>query len=259
MFSKKSLIYTYFAAQERMLYRESDRIGCMSRANAEFLKKDHPQIPAGKIGICPNGIIPSPAASRESEKLALREKFHIPEEATVYLYGGNLGKPQAIGHLVACLKANMDQADRFFIICGSGSEYGLLERFFKEHQPKNMKLIGFLPKAEYDALVRGCDVGLIFLDRRFTIPNYPSRILSYMEYSMPVIACTDRCTDVGSDAVENGYGMWCESTDPADFTACVDEMNRADKCVMGSSARAYLEKHFTADKCYQVIMECECI
>ena len=254
MFSRKSPIYAYFAAQERMLYRQSDRIGCMSRANVEFLKKNHPQIPSEKIEICPNGIIPSVPNDRTEKKKALREKYCIPEEATVYLYGGNLGKPQAIDHLVGCLKANMDQADRFFIICGSGSEYGLLEKFFKDHQPKNMKLISFLPKVEYDALVRGCDVGLIFLDNRFTIPNYPSRILSYMEYAMPVIACTDVNTDVGTDAVDNGYGLWCESRDPADFTACVEEMNRADKIAMGAAARAYLEQNFTAEYCYRLIM-----
>ncbi len=255
MFSRKSPIYTYFAAQERMLYSQSDRIGCMSRANAEFVKKNNPWIPEERVGVCPNGIIPSPVVSREEEKRVLRERYRIPPEATVYLYGGNLGKPQAIDHLVECLKQNKDMDDRYFIICGSGSEFGLLENFFKAYEPKNMKLISFLPKAEYDALVRGCDVGLLFLDKRFTIPNYPSRILSYMEYAMPVLACTDRNTDVGTDAVENGYGLWCESADPSAFTACVEEMNRADKEAMGAAARAYLEAYFTADRCYRIIME----
>ena len=257
MFSAGGLICKYFARKERLLYRQSDRIGCMSRANVEFLKKHHPQIPAQTIEICPNGIIPSQPLDRTEEKKALREKYNIPAEAVVYLYGGNLGKPQAIDHLVACLKENKDRTDRYFIICGSGSEFPLLEKFVEEEKPANVQLIRFLPKAEYDALVRGCDVGLIFLDKRFTIPNYPSRILSYMEYAMPVIACTDKNTDIGTDAVENGYGLWCESADPADFTACVDQMNGSDRDAMGAAARAYLEKNFTANRCYQIIMECD--
>ena len=254
MFSRKSLIYTFFSSKEKMLYSQSDRIGCMSKANVMFLKKNHPQIPEVKIGICPNGIIPTPAVSREAEKKALRERYAVPTEATIYLYGGNMGKPQAIDHLVNCLEQNANQPDRYFIICGSGSEFPLLEQFMKKKNPNNMQLIRFLPKGEYDALVRGCDVGLIFLDKRFTIPNYPSRILSYMEYSMPVIACTDKNTDVGTDAVEHGYGLWCESADPADFTACVDKMNKADRSTMGDAARAYLDEHFTAERCYQIIM-----
>lgn len=255
MFSRKSPIYAYFAARERMLYAQSDRIGCMSRANVAYLKENHPEIPAEKIEVCPNGIIPAPVVCRDGDKQNLREKLGIPETATVYLYGGNLGKPQAIPHLVECLKQNRDLTDRYFIICGSGSDFCLLEDFFREYQPENMKLIPFLPKEEYDALVRGCDVGLLFLDARFTIPNYPSRILSYMEYGMPVIACTDKNTDVGTDAVENGYGLWCESTDPKAFTACVEQMNRADKDAMGAAARAYLEANFTAERCYQIIGE----
>lgn len=254
MFSKKSPIYMYFALQERMLYSQSDRIGCMSQANVEFLRKNHPEIPEQKLEICPNGIILSEECTRETDRRTLRERFAIHDGATVYLYGGNLGKPQAIDHLVECLKQNHNMEDRYFVICGSGSEFGVLERFFKEYQPTNMQLISFLPKPEYDALVRGCDVGMIFLDKRFTIPNYPSRILSYMEYAMPVIACTDKNTDIGSDAVENGYGFWCESGDPADFTACVDQMNKADQATMGNKARTYLEKNFTADRCYQIIM-----
>ena len=255
MFSANNPIYKYFAAQERMLYSQSDRIGCMSAANIEFLKKNHPQIPVQKIGICPNGIIPSAPVDRTEEKYALREKYGIPDDAVVYLYGGNLGKPQAIDHLVACLKANQNKQNCYFIVCGSGSEFSLLEQYVEEQKPDNVALLSFLPKTEYDALVRGCDVGLIFLDKRFTIPNYPSRILSYMEYSMPVIACTDKSTDVGIDAQENGYGLWCESRDPADFAACVDHMHTMDLTAMGNAAREYLEKHFTAQIVYEKIWE----
>ena len=254
MFSKNGPIHYYFRKKEQLLYKVSDRIGCMSQANIRFLSENNPHIPMQKVELCPNGIIPNLAQSRQEQKQLLRSRYHIPEKATVYLYGGNLGKPQAIDHLVECLKQNRNMEDRYFIICGSGSEFGVLERFFQEYQPTNMQLISFLPKQEYDVLVQGCDVGLIFLDKRFTIPNYPSRILSYMEYAMPVIACTDKNTDIGSDAVENGYGFWCESVDPADFAVCVDQMNKADQAAMGAQARGYLEENFTADRCYQIIM-----
>lgn len=254
MFSKNSLICKYFKLQERMLYRQSDRIGCMSQANVEFLKKNQPQIPTQKLEICPNGIIPNPECSRELEKNALRKKFDIPAEATIYLYGGNLGKPQAIEHLIECLRYSRNKSDCFFLICGSGSEYGLLQSFVTKEKPKNVKLISFLPKEEYDALVRGCDVGLIFLDHRFTIPNYPSRILSYMEYSMPVVVCTDKNTDIGTDAERNGYGLWCESVDPAEFASCVKKMNQADLQAMGSAARNYLVENFTAERCCRIIL-----
>jgi len=37
---------------------------------------------------------------------------------------------------------------------------------------------------------------MIFLDYRFQIPNFPSRLLSYMAAGMPVIVATDPNTDM---------------------------------------------------------------
>ena len=51
-----------------------------------------------------------------------------------------------------------------------------------------MKLMQRLPKEDYDRLVAACDVGMIFLDHRFTIPNFPSRLLGYMQAGLPVLA-----------------------------------------------------------------------
>ena len=254
MFSEKSLIYSYFRKQERELYKLSDRIGCMSEANVRYLIDNNESIDKSIVEVCPNGIIPNECSNRNLLRQTVRAKYNIPYNAVVYLYGGNLGKPQGIPHLIECLKDNIGKNDRFFIICGNGSEFHLLEDFINECNPDNIRLISFLPKDEYDALAGGCDVGLIFLDSRFTIPNYPSRILSYMENEMPVIGCADSNTDIGTDAEKHGYGMFCESVDPKQFTNCVDKMNNHDIRQMGIAGRKYLENHFTAYRCYQIIM-----
>ncbi len=49
-----------------------------------------------------------------------------------------------------------------------------------------------LSKEDYDTLFGVFDVGIIFLDHRFIIPNLPSRLLSYMQANIPVLACTDQ-------------------------------------------------------------------
>ena len=84
--------------------------------------------------------------NRESYKRAVRERYGVPDQAVVYLYGGNLGKPQGIPFLLECLKRVKNDQDCFFIICGSGSEYGLLKDFMEQDKPENVRLISFLPK-----------------------------------------------------------------------------------------------------------------
>lgn len=253
LFSASGPINKYFRLQEKKLYRISDVIGCMSPANVDYLKKNNPYLDSKKIEILPNAVIPKPFEDRGECKRIVRERYSIPESAVTYLYGGNLGKPQGIPFLVDCLKANVNKPDRFFIICGTGSEYPLLESLIKDSRPNNMLLLNGLPKNEYDDLASGCDVGLIFLDYRFTIPNFPSRILSYMESGMPVISCTDPNTDVGKVAEENGFGYSCLSNNVEAFTKCVDRMTDSDIEAMGKVAREYLESHYLAAKCYEII------
>ena len=48
---------------------------------------------------------------------------------------------------------------------------------------KNAKLLEPLKKYEYEKLVSASDVGLVFLHHDCLAPNYPSRILTYMQSS----------------------------------------------------------------------------
>ena len=48
---------------------------------------------------------------------------------------------------------------------------------------------------DFARLIRQADVGLVNLDRRFTIPNYPSKVLDYMEARVPVLASLDAATE----------------------------------------------------------------
>ena len=255
MFKEGGLIHQYFRKQEKDLYSVSDRIGCMSTANVKYILEHNRELSKDKVEVCPNGIIPVPVHDRSKEIKAVRSKYGILQSATVFIYGGNLGKPQGIPHLLNCLEENENKDDRYFIICGSGSEYPLIESYIKENKPMNIKLISFLPKSEYDQLVAGCDVGLIFLDSRFTIPNYPSRILSYMENGIPVLVCSDKNTDVGIDAEKYGYGYWCESNSVQAFSCCVEKFIASDLAQMGGYARKHLETNFTAEHCFDIIME----
>lgn len=170
--------------------------------------------------------------------------------------GGGLGRPQGIDFLIDVIAANEKREDTYFVIVGNGTEYGRMEQWFEMNSPHNACLLDSLPKIEYDNLVRVCDIGLIFLDRRFTIPNYPSRLLSYLENRMPVLMATDVSTDIGRIAETNGYGMWTESGNLDSFMEMVDRL-ATDKSLMramGESGYSYLCTNYTVQSGYQIIM-----
>lgn len=241
----KGLLYKFFRAKEKKLYALSDRIGCMSKANCEYVLRENPEIDPARVEECPNSIELVDMSVAAEVRTELREKYGIPQDKKVFVYGGNLGRPQGIPFIIECLKLQKENPDAYFLIVGNGTEYGILQRWFDREQPANMKLMQRLPKEDYDRLVAACDVGLIFLDHRFTIPNFPSRLLSYMQAKLPVLCCTDPNTDVGQVCVEGGFGWYCESNDPAGFAQQVQNALAADLPQMGQTGFDYLNDHYT--------------
>ena len=217
----KGLIYRFFRNKEKHLYRISDHIGCMSQANVDYVIKHNPDVDPSIVEICPNSIEVVDMSVDEKTREEIRKKYDIPLDKKVFVYGGNLGKPQGIDFMIQCLKSQEKNAEVFFIIVGDGTEFSKIESYMDKDHPQNVKLMRRLPKEDYDKMVGACDVGMIFLDHRFTIPNFPSRILSYMQAKIPVLAVTDPNTDIGKVIVTGGFGWWCESNDLQGFCKCI--------------------------------------
>ena len=255
MFSKNSLIYWYFRQKEIGLYKHADYIDCMSPANVEFVLRHNSFLVHERVEIAPNSIeLKKDPINIDRE--SIRKKYDLPIDRPIFIYGGNLGKPQGIDFLIQCLNANCQRNDCHFLIVGNGTEYHKLENWFINTKTDNVSLFPRLPKEDYDALVQSCDIGLIFLDHRFQIPNYPSRLLSYLEYKMPIIAATDINTDIGTIAEKNGYGYCCESKYVESFTACVNKYITTPDTIrkMGERGYQFLLDNYQVDSTYQKII-----
>ena len=239
-----------FRRKEKTLYSLVDYVGVMSEANKRYIVEQDPQL-ENRVEVLPNAV-----ALREETTEYKRSDFGIPEDKLVLLYGGNLGKPQDIGFVVECAKALEDVEDAYFVIAGSGGQQHLIEDYVRDNEPKNFKYLGQLETEKYSGLTHLCDVGLIFLDYRFKIPNYPQRLLSYLSVRKPVLSATDESTDIGTMAVENGYGMSVASNDVDGWVNAVKyyASNRDKVVKMGNRGYDYLCNNFTVDKAYSIII-----
>lgn len=255
MIKPNGILHKFFKRKELELYQISDYIGCMSIANVDYLIKNNYKIDS-YIEVCPNTVTPIKYKIDNETLHSIRKKYNLPLNKTIFIYGGNLGKPQGVDFLIDCIKKNEKNQNEFFLIIGSGTEFNKINNFFEKEKPKNSKLLESIPKNDYDKLVYSCDVGLIFLDNRFTIPNFPSRLLSYMQASMPVLAATDSNTDIG-DIIEKGnFGYSCVSDNIEKFNNLVIKLsNMKNKKELGYNARKYLEKNYTSRHSYNIIMK----
>lgn len=249
----KGILYKFFRAKEKKLYALSDFIGCMSPANVRYVLEHNPEISADRVEVAPNSL--ELADEEKKADKSVLANYNIPTDKPIFIYGGNLGVPQGIPFLIQCLDANTDREDCHFVVVGNGTYYQKLSDWYMNRKPKAVTVMKGLPKEDYDRLVQACQVGLIFLDYRFTIPNFPSRLLSYLEYRMPVISCTDPNCDTGFIAEENGFGFYAPSNDVNAFTQTVDKMLANDIAAMGEKGYQFLKENYLIEHTYNQIIK----
>ena len=258
MINKKGIgapLYSMFRKKEKKLYRISDYIGCMSQANVDYVLQHNPEVASNKVEVCPNCIEPLDMSVTASERENIRRKYNIPLDKTVFVYGGNLGRPQGISFLIECFKSQKDNKIAYFLIVGDGTEYEKISSYVNTSKQENVKLMKRLPKEDYEKMVAACDVGMIFLDYRFTIPNFPSRLLSYMQAEIPILACTDSNTDIGRVIVDGEFGWWCESSEIKTFHETIKKVCESDLKTMGKKGYQYLVKNYNSKIGYEIIMK----
>ena len=104
-----------------------------------------------------------------------------------------------------------------------------------------------MPREEYEQLVDNADAGLISLSAKFTIPNFPSRLLPYMQKAKPVLAVVDKATDIGTCITEEarcGYSVG--AGDPEEFIKGIRwlKAHKEELSEIGMRGRRYFERYF---------------
>ena len=249
------LIHRYFRKVEKRLYLLSDYIGCMSEANKAYILKHHSYLSPTRVEVNPNSIDLKWLNDLKPSSIEFRRKWGINSDALICLYGGNLGKPQGIDFLIKISEHYINDPRIFFFIIGDGTEYNKLRNWFLANKPLYSKLINYLPKIEFDEIAKYGEAGLILLDKRFTIPNFPSRLLTYLENKMSVWVATDVNTDIGKLAKENEFGFWVESGDIVSFVSNVENEISNSTVVRnrGKSGFYFLKENFNVNISFKKI------
>ncbi|MGQ7142989.1 glycosyltransferase, partial [Escherichia sp. SS-MK2] len=109
-------------------------------------------------------------------KTSYRTQYGFNDDQIVLIFGGNIGLPQELEFLMQLAECYKHRKDINFLIIGSGNRQEHIKKTIVEKELTNVILRNSVPSQEYDGLVRECDIGLINLNRNFTIPNIPSKI-----------------------------------------------------------------------------------
>ena len=235
LMKENGLIHKYFRMLEKKYYECSDYIGCMSQRNIDYVKSHNNEIDENKLHLFYNSI-----------KIDEEEKQFFNNDITRFMFGGNLGKPQNIELLLRIAKKLENYEKAKFIIMGEGTEVKRIKNFINENKLNNLEFRESLAQEEYEKILKVSDVGLIVLDPRFTIPNIPSRFQTYLKLHKPVLAMTDRNTDLKEMIYLGACGWWCDSSNEDLILKCIKEIceNKQEQIVRGENGYRYLCKEF---------------
>lgn len=254
MLKKSGLIHYYFRRKERKLYAKSDAIGCMSQGNVDFVKLHNPKVQSEKLHLLPNWGDITPLVD-ESEIAQIRKKEGF-EGKTLIIFGGNIGLPQKLENIVDLALECQEEKNIVFLIMGAGNERQNLENLVKSKQVKNLIIRDGLPQNEYMKWVQMADIGLISLSEKFTIPNIPSKALSYYNTNTPILASIDTNTDFGKIMDELGTGVWAKAGNTKELKEKLLYLinNPEIRKEMGANGFKYMKEHLSGNKAYLTII-----
>lgn len=255
MMKENGFLHRFFRKQEHLLYKVSDTIGCMSEANVSYVQKHNPEVSLEKLHLLPNWE-KVPELSSEIEGKEIIEKYGLKNKFVV-IFGGNLGRPQKLENIVELAKNCTEYKNILFLILGGGTEERKLQELILKFNLGNMQLINRLPKKEYIQVLAAADVGLISLSEDFTIPNFPSKVLTYFGLKKPVLASLDLSTDFGQMLEKTKSGLWSEAGNTADFKKNLEYLynNQSARELMGKNGYEYMKSHLTPNIAYKTIIE----
>ncbi len=253
---KNKFLFNYFRKKEQRLYEFSDFIGCMSKGNIDYLLAHNPEIAKNKVHILRNwGKIKEKI---NIDKKELREKHNYLKDDFILIFGGNMGKPQELDFLLEVAKELLAEKNIKFLFVGQGTEQEILKQKSKKMKLSNVKFIDFIPREDYEKVLAMCDLGVISLSSRFTIPNIPSKTIDYFKLSLPIVAFVDKNTD---------YSEVLELEARAGLCSLHGDIKKAKENILkllennelrekfGKNGRKYYERYLGVDKAYETIMK----
>ena len=191
----------------------------------------------------------------EGDKIVLRQKYSF-DNKFVIIFGGNIGLPQKLENILEVAKLYDENEEILFFIVGNGTEKKRIEDLCVQMKLKNVVIKDSLPREDYQNIIAVANAGLISLSEDFTIPNIPSKSLSYFNAKIPIIAAIDKNTDYGIMIQDEiGAGVWGVANEPVEIKEKIDylRVNPAISSQMGENGYHYFVNNVTPIHSYSII------
>ncbi len=193
-------------ALDNQTLRRSAAIVVLSRDMAETLR-------ARGLGALPIHVINNFSLDLFGESEDPPPGLHKPAGRRRAIFAGNLGRFQNLPQLaegVARLFKDFSDLELFFL--GDGTALPDLKARWGAHD--QVRFGPFLPFSQARTLIADADVGLVSLEKGLYRVAYPSKIASYLEQGLPVLALVEPESAIAEGLSGNALGATAPIDDP---------------------------------------------
>lgn len=190
---KNNILFNYLKSQEKKMYKIFDKIICNCEGQIDYIIRKNLKEKNALILIrnCEN-IQENLEKNYNKDKLKIELNYGPNDK--IAIFGGNMGKPQDLENLLNMIKKLESYPNLKFIFLGSGTEKERLKNLKSDMMLKNLKILDFIPREKYEKILKICDIGLISLNKNYTVPNFPAKITGYIKQEIPIFASLDSCS-----------------------------------------------------------------
>ena len=147
------------------------------------------------IDVIPNwaeldSVSPMPRSENTLLKeLGLEDKF-------VFLYAGNMGRPNDLESIIEAAARLIDRPEFHFIFLGNGAKLSWLEETVSTRKLKNVTILPPSPRSKQIVFLNACDVALVTLVKKMKGVSMPSRTYNIMAAGKPILAIAEKGSEL---------------------------------------------------------------
>ena len=254
---KNRLFIVFSKWLEKFVYHHAKKITVLSKGfQANLL---HKGVPNDKISVIQNFVDPDLIQPGSKENIFSQE-YNLNNKYVV-LYAGNLGHSQYLENLIECASLLCDDGGIEFVIVGNGSREDYLKRMSESLGLRNLQFIPFQPMEIVPDIYASADISIVTLKKEIALDSVPSKILTIMASSRPVVAAVDEGSDAWQLVREANSGICIEPENPQALKSAVVYLKNNPEISReyGKNGREYILKYHTREmtglKYHKVINE----
>ena len=235
---------------DRRMCSHSTRVIVISEGMRELLSRNR-QLPRERFDVIPNWIDVSTFKVPQGKSTWRGEK-EISKGDFVAVFGGTLGHVSGADILIEVAHLLRDRNGILLLCIGEGILRQPMVEAASRRGLTNLRFLPFQPQARVPEVQASCDVALLTMQPDCVDSSVPSKLITYLAASLPVICAAHADSAVARCVAEANAGLVVPPGDAGAVVGAILQLRENPELAqqMGRNARLCFERFFTLERAY---------